>query len=43
MTQTLQYANAIIQTSATAWSADSILSNVIKAQLEKETDFNKIS
>lgn len=37
--QTLQDAGVIIQTSATAWSADSILSNVIKAQLGKESRF----
>lgn len=41
--QTLQDASVIVQTSATAWSADSILSNVIKAQLGKELDLNQIS
>lgn len=41
--QTLPDARVIVQTSATAWSADSILSNVIKAQLGKESDLNQIS
>lgn len=41
--QTLQDASVMVQTSATAWSADSILSNVIKAQLGKESDLSEIS